>query len=360
MIENRKYNFSAGPSCLPEEVLVQVREELLNYNSSGSSVMELSHRGKEFVEIAETAEQNVKDLFNINDDYEVLFLQGGASQQFAMIPQNFLQGRTADYIHSGQWAIKAINEAKVLGNVNMVTDSKENNYTSIANPDSWKTSKDAVYFHYTSNETIGGLQFKSAPKVNIPLVSDMSSDILSREIDINQFALIYAGAQKNIGPAGLTLVIINKEFLKDASTNLPVFYQYKTHIEAKSMYNTPPCFSLYVAGLVFKWMKKIGLKEIENRNEEKAKKLYNFIDSSSFYSNPVDPKFRSSMNIPFILKSEELDAQFLKEAEQENLLNLKGHRSVGGMRASIYNAMPIDGVNKLIDFMKDFEEKNDK
>lgn len=357
MADQRKYNFSAGPSQLPLEVLKKVQEDLLNWQGCGSSVMELSHRGAEFTKIAKEAHDDLKEVLKVSDDYEILFLQGGASAQFANIALNFLD-KSADYVNTGQWSKKAIAEAKRIGEVNVISDSQENNYSSIESVENWKTDSNASYLHYTSNETIGGVQFKDVPNVSTPLVCDMSSDILSKRIDISKYAMIYAGAQKNIGPAGLTIAIVRKDFIAKGKEDLPAFYKYSTHAEAGSMYNTPPCFSWYVAGLVFKWLKNIGLENMEKQNTEKSEKLYGFIDQSDFYSNPVDPKYRSQMNIPFILANSELDSKFLEESKEAGLINLKGHRSVGGMRASIYNAMPIEGVNALVDFMKEFENNN--
>lgn len=358
MINDRKYNFSPGPSELPEEVLLSVQESLLNWKSSGMSVMELSHRGKHFSEIAETASSNIRDLMQIPDDYEVLFLQGGASMQFAMLALNFLNPEnTADYAVTGQWSKKAFEEAGRCAKVNLSCNTSESKFTTIPDTTSWSLSENSTYLHLASNETIAGVQFKEFPKIT-NLVCDMSSDILSRPVDVSRFAMIYAGAQKNLGPAGVTLVIIKKSFLDKASQDLPQMLAYKTHADTESMYNTPPCFPWYVLGEVLKWLKTKGLNQVFELNRKKAAMLYQAIDESNFYHNPVEPDYRSDMNIPFTLSKPELDSVFLQEAEALGLLNLKGHRSVGGMRASIYNAMPLAGVEKLINFMQEFEKKN--
>jgi len=356
----RVHNFCAGPASLPLEVLKQAQEEMLEWHGSGMSIMEMSHRGAEIVSIAEAAEADFRELMNISDEYAVLFLQGGASAQFAAIPLNLMgDKKTADYVHTGQWSKKAIEEAKRYGEVNVVADAKASNYSSIPDFSTWKLNKDAAYLHYTPNETIGGVEFFWTPKVNVPIVADMSSTILSRQINVNDFDVIYAGAQKNIGPAGLTIVIVRKELLGKSLPITPVMLDWKTAADNDSMYNTPPTYSIYLAGLVFKWLKaQGGIPAIEAINRRKAENLYNYIDASGFYKNPVEVASRSLMNIPFTLPSEELDKPFLKQAEANGLMNLKGHRSVGGMRASIYNAVPEQAVDDLIAFMKTFAKEN--
>ncbi|MFA7555125.1 MAG: 3-phosphoserine/phosphohydroxythreonine transaminase [Spongiibacteraceae bacterium] len=356
---SRKYNFCAGPAALPESVLQQAAAELVDYQGAGLSIMEMSHRSPEIVAIAEKAEQDFRDLLNITDDYAVLFLQGGASTQFAAVPLNLMGDKgAADYVNTGQWSIKAIKEAKKFGKVNVVASSEDTNFTTIPAFESWQLNKDAAYLHYTPNETIGGVEYMWTPEVDVPLVADMSSTILSRPIDVSKFGVIYAGAQKNIGPAGLTIVIARKDLLGKSSAACPTMLDYKTAADNGSMYNTPPTYSLYLAGLVFQWLKdQGGLSAIETLNRRKAEKLYAFIDNSAFYANPVELASRSLMNIPFTLANADLDKQFLAEAEAIGMLNLKGHRSVGGMRASIYNAVPEQAVDALIDFMKDFESR---
>jgi phosphoserine aminotransferase len=354
----RVYNFSAGPAVLPEEVLKQAQSEMLDWHGSGMSVMEMSHRGKEYIAIAEKAEADLRELLNVPANYKVLFLQGGATAQFAGIPMNMLRGKTsADYINTGEWSKKAIKEAKKYGAVNVAATSESANFTTVPPRAEWKLDPNAAYVHYCSNETIGGLQFHSVPDVgNVPLIVDMSSDILSRPIDVSRFALIYAGAQKNFGPSGLVLVIVREDFLGQALPSTPSVFDYKLQAENGSMLNTPPTYGWYIAGLVFEWLKKKGgLKAMAEINERKAKKLYDYFDSSNgFYRNPVDRNYRSWMNVPFTLKDAALDEEFLKGAKAAKLLQLKGHRSVGGMRASIYNAMPEAGIDVLIDYLKSF------
>ncbi|ARN75037.1 3-phosphoserine/phosphohydroxythreonine transaminase [Oceanicoccus sagamiensis] len=356
---SRKYNFCAGPAALPEAVLQQAAAELVDYQSAGLSIMEMSHRSPEIVAIAEKAEADFRELLDISNDYAVLFLQGGASTQFASVPLNLLGDKTAaDYVNTGQWSKKAIKEAKRFADVNVVASSEDSNFTSIPAFDSWNLNKDAAYLHYTPNETIGGVEFMWTPEVDVPLVADMSSTILSRPIDVNQFGVIYAGAQKNIGPAGLTIAIVRKDLLGKSSSHCPTMLDYQTAADNDSMYNTPPTYGMYLAGLVFQWLKdQGGLAAIETINCRKADKLYHFIDTSDFYANPVEVASRSLMNVPFTLANADLDKQFLAESEQAGMLNLKGHRSVGGMRASIYNAVPEAAVDALIDFMKDFESR---
>ena len=357
---SRVYNFSAGPAMIPEAVLKQAQAEMLDFSGTGSSVMELSHRSKEFIAVAEQAEADLREVMSIPDNYKVLFLQGGASSQFAMVPVNLLNGaKKADYLLTGQWSKKAVAEAKRFCDVNIVTDNTESKFTTIADPSEWNFSEDAAYVHYTPNETIVGLEFDSIPETDKPLVADMSSTILSREIDVSKFGVIYAGAQKNIGPAGLTLVIIREDLIGNAMPDMPAMFDYKTHADNASMYNTPPTNSWYLAGLVFKWLKDNGgIKAMQEINQRKAAKLYQAIDNSAFYSNPIDTKYRSWMNVPFILADDSLDKLFIEQAISNGLTTLKGHRSLGGMRASIYNAMPEAGVDALIDFMADFEKTN--
>ncbi len=355
----RVYNFSAGPAALPEDVLKQAQDEMLDWQGSGMSVMEMSHRGKAFMSIAEQAEADLREIMAIPDNYKVLFLQGGASSQFAMVPINLLGDKgKADYINTGQWSKKAIAEAKRYCDVNVIASSEDSNFTTVPDQSSLPTTTDAAYLHYTPNETIVGVEFPYVPETNVPLVADMSSTILSRPIDVSKFGVIYAGAQKNIGPAGLTIAIVRDDLIGNARADMPAMMDYKTHSENDSMYNTPPTYGWYLAGLVFKWLKGLGgLEGMAAINQRKADKLYAAIDGSSFYSNPVDPQCRSWMNVPFILADAELDKVFLEEAEKAGLSTLKGHRSVGGMRASIYNAMPEAGVDALIDFMNDFEQR---
>jgi len=356
---SRVYNFSAGPAVLPEAVLKQAQQEMLDWQGSGMSVMEMSHRGKAFMSIAEKAEADLREIMAIPDNYKVLFLQGGASSQFAMVPINLLRGNnSADYINTGQWSKKAIAEAKRYCNVNVIASSEDSNFTSVPEQASLPSSTDAAYLHYTPNETIVGVEFPYIPETNVPLVADMSSTILSRPVDVSKFGVIYAGAQKNIGPAGITVVIVRDDLIGEANASMPAMMDYKIHADNDSMYNTPPTYGWYLAGLVFQWVKdQGGLPGMAAINQRKADKLYAAIDNSSFYSNPVDRACRSLMNVPFILADAELDKLFLEEAEKAGLSTLKGHRSVGGMRASIYNAMPEAGVDALIDFMKDFEQR---
>ncbi len=354
----RKFNFSAGPAMLPTEVMERAQAEMLDWNGSGMSVMEMSHRGKEYMSIAAKAEQDLRDVMSIPDNYKVLFLQGGASLQFAMIPLNLLGDKTsADYINTGMWSKKAIAEAKRYCTVNLAGDTSEGGFTSVPTQDELKLNPDAAYVHYTPNETIGGVEFDYIPETgDVPLIADMSSTILSRPIDVSKFAMIYAGAQKNIGPAGLCIVIIRDDLLGKASAQTPAMLNYQTHADNDSMYNTPPTYSWYMAGLVFEWIKKQGgLAAMAEVNQRKSDKLYAAIDASDFYANPVPKANRSWMNVPFTLKDASLDADFLAGATQAGLITLKGHRSVGGMRASIYNAMPEEGVDALVAFMKAFE-----
>ncbi|MEM7181259.1 MAG: 3-phosphoserine/phosphohydroxythreonine transaminase [Spirochaetota bacterium] len=353
------YNFSAGPATLPAEVLEKAKGELTDWNGSGMSVMEMSHRGKEFVSIAEKAEKDLRELLAIPDTYKVLFLQGGATQQFSAIPLNFLKDKkTADYLNTGSWSKKAIAEGKKFCDVNVAASSEKEKFTTVPEKSEWKLNPDAAYLHYTMNETIGGVEFAEIPDTgSVPLVCDMSSTILSRPIDVSKFAMIYAGAQKNIGPAGLTIVIVREDMIGHASSQTPSMLDYKVQADSGSMSNTPPCYAWYMAGLVFAWIKeKGGLTAMQKHNQNKAEKLYKRIESSDFYSNPVNPKYRSWMNVPFTLKNPDWDGEFLEGAQAAGLLTLKGHRSVGGMRASIYNAMPEAGIDALIAYMDTFEK----
>ncbi len=354
------YNFSAGPAVLPKAVLEQAREELLDWHGSGMSVMEMSHRGKEFMSIAAQAEADLRSLLVIPDNYHVLFLQGGATSQFAMVPLNLLRGKQqADYINTGAWSKKAIAEARRFCDVNVAASSEDSNFTTIPAVESWQLNNNAAYVHYTPNETIGGVEFHWLPETgDVPLVADMSSTILSRPLDVSRFGVIYAGAQKNIGPAGLTVVIVRDDLTGESLAGTPSMYDYKLHAENGSMLNTPPTYGWYLAGLVFSWLQQRGgLAAMAEINQRKSQRLYDAIIGSAFYSSPVDVACRSWMNVPFTLADASLDGEFLEQAKTAGLLNLKGHRSVGGMRASIYNAMPEAGVDVLIDFMQEFERK---
>ena len=356
----RRYNFCAGPAALPEAVLETARDEMLEWHGAGLSIMEMSHRSPEFVAVAERAEQTLRELLAIPEDYAVLFLQGGASTQFSAVPLNLLAGKNkADYVNTGQWSKKAIAEGQRYCQVNVAASSEESKFSTIPAQDTWQLSDDAAYLHYTPNETIGGVEYAWIPQVDVPLVADMSSTILSRPIEVNQFGAIYAGAQKNIGPAGLTLVIVSRDLLGTADAKCPAMLNWETAVDNDSMYNTPPTFALYLAGLVFDWLRdQGGLSAMEQLNRRKAGKLYAAIDNSGFYANPVELASRSLMNVPFTLADAGLDKLFLQEAEAAGLLNLKGHRLVGGMRASIYNAVSEDAVDALITFMQDFEQRN--
>ncbi len=352
----RVYNFSAGPSMLPLEVLEEAQRDLLDFNGTGMSVTEMSHRSKPFMAINDEANQLLRELMNIPEDYSVLFIQGGASQQFAAVPLNLMTSGKADYIVTGNFAGKAQEEASKFGNAKIIASSKDKNFTYIPDVDKLEFSKDADYLHITSNNTIFGTRYTKFPKPSCPLVADMSSNILSEEINVKDFGLIYAGAQKNIAPAGLTIVIAKRDLLGKQSASCPTMLNYAIQDKNNSLYNTPPCFSMYVSLLVFRWLKKLGgVKEIQKINEYKAGLLYDFIDSSDFYTNNIVKKDRSLMNVPFVTKSPELDAEFVQEASKNGILSIKGHRITGGMRASIYNAMPIEGVKALIEFMKKFE-----
>ncbi len=356
----RKYNFCAGPAALPEAVLQQAQQEICDWQGRGLSVMEMSHRSSEFVGIAQQAEADFRELLGIGDDYAVLFLQGGASTQFAAAPLNLAtEDAVVDYVNTGEWSKKAIKEARRFCNVNVVASGEGGNFSAIPDFSQWQLSDQACYLHYTPNETIGGVEFDWIPEVSAPLVADMSSTILSRPLDVNRFGVIYAGAQKNIGPAGLTLVVVRRDLLGRARGTTPAMLDYQVQANAESMYNTPPTYAWYLAGLVFAWLKgQGGLAAMERVNRRKAGKLYSAIDASDFYSNPVAVSDRSLMNVPFTLADSALDKQFLQQSEDAGLLNLKGHRSVGGMRASLYNAVTEEAVDSLIAFMGDFEQRN--
>jgi phosphoserine aminotransferase len=358
---SRVFNFSAGPAALPLEVLEEAQANLTDLNGSGMSVMEISHRSKAFDAIALEAEADLRELMGISDDYAVLFLQGGATQQFALLPMNLCApGQSADYLVTGSWSKKAYKHGAAVTTANLVADGADSSYTDVPAFADWKLNADAAYFHFCQNETIGGLEFHELPDTgSVPIISDMSSTILSRPVDVNGFGVIYAGAQKNIGPAGLTIVIARKDLIEKGGENLPPILRYQTQAAEGSMSNTPPTFAWYLSGLVFKWLKRQGgLQAMGELNKRKSDLLYNAVDSSDFYSNPVALPYRSWMNIPFILAKPELDALFLAESEKAGLMNLKGHRSVGGMRASIYNAVPEAAVQALVDFMADFEKRN--
>ena len=357
----RVFNFSAGPAVLPEPVLQQAAAEMLDWHGSGMSVMEMSHRGKEFIEIHAQAEADLRELMGIPKNYKVLFLQGGASAQFAVVPMNLLRGKTkADYVNTGQWSKKAISDAKKYCKVNVAASSEPENFTRAPKQSEWKLDSDAAYVHITTNETIGGVEFHWVPDTgDVPLVADMSSHILSRPMDVSRYGLIYAGAQKNIGPAGVTIVIVRDDLLGQALPITPTVFDYKVQAENDSMSNTPATYGIYVAGLVFQWLKKQGgLTNMEQINRAKAALLYDYLDQTEFYLSPVAKDDRSLMNIPFTLRNADLDKAFIQETEAAGLTQLKGHRSVGGMRASIYNAMPTEGVQTLVKFMKEFERKH--
>ena len=353
---NRVFNFSAGPSVMPESVLIKAQSELVNYGNSGMSVMEMSHRSSVYQDIIDRAEASLRDIMGIPKNYKVLFLGGGASLQFAMVPMNLMK-KKIDMVHTGVWTKKAITEAKRFGEVNIVASSEDKNFTYIPELDSSKFSKDADYFHITTNNTIYGTRFTRIPDTKgVDIVADMSSNILSEVYDVSKFGLIFAGAQKNMGPAGVTVVIIRDDLIGKANDSVPTMMNYKTHAETGSMFNTPPTFPIYICGLVFDWIKSMGgVPGIQKINEEKAGILYDFLDESSLFSGTVRKQDRSLMNIPFVTGDDEIDAQFVKGAAGKGMVNLKGHRSVGGMRASIYNAMPVDGVKALVSYMKDFE-----
>lgn len=357
----RVYNFSAGPAVLPEEVLREAAEEMLDYQGTGMSVMEMSHRSKAYEGIIRTAEQDLRDLIGIPDNYKVLFLQGGASQQFAMIPMNLMKNGVADYIVTGQWAKKAYAEAKLYGTANAIASSADKTFSYIPDCSDLPISENADYVYICENNTIYGTKFKTLPNTKgKPLVADVSSCFLSEPVDITKYGVMYGGVQKNIGPAGVVITIIREDLItEDTLSGTPTMLKYKIHADNDSLYNTPPAYGIYICGKVFRWIKQMGgLGAMKEKNEKKAKLLYDFLDQSSLFSGTVNKEDRSLMNVPFITGKEELDARFVQEAKAAGLENLKGHRSVGGMRASIYNAMPIAGVEKLVEFMSDFEKKN--
>ena len=357
----RVYNFSAGPSMLPEEVLRTAAEEMMEYGNSGQSVMEMSHRSKEYQAIFDETEANLREIMNIPDNYAVLFLQGGASTQFAMVPLNLMtKNGKADYIITGQWANKAYKEAARYGAAREVASSKDKTFSYIPKTTAADFDPEADYVHICMNNTIYGTKYHTLPETgDVPLVADISSCILSEPIDVTKFGMLYAGAQKNVAPAGVTIVIIRKDLIGNAMDITPTMLNYATHSENGSMFNTPPCYAIYIAGLTFKWIKKMGgLEKMKEINEKKAKILYDFLDNSKLFKGTVVPEDRSLMNVPFVTGDEELDAKFVAEAKKAGFVNIKGHRSVGGMRASIYNAMPVEGVEKLVEFMKKFEEEN--
>jgi phosphoserine aminotransferase len=357
-MSSRIFNFSAGPAMLPAEVLARAGDEMLDWQGSGMSVMEMSHRGKEFMGIAAEAERDLRELLAIPASYKVLFLQGGATLQFAQVPMNLLHGKgKADYVLTGEWSRKAIKEAKNYCDVAIAASAEDRGFTYA--PKRFSVRKDAAYLHYCSNETIGGVEYHAVPEVEIPLVADASSHFLSRPVEVSKFGLIYAGAQKNAGPAGLTFVIVREDLIGSAAKGTPSVMDYKLQADAESMLNTPATYAMYIAGLVFKWLKaQGGLAAMEKKNIEKAKLLYDFLDGSAFFRNPVAKEDRSRMNVPFTLKDSSLDEAFLKGAKERGMVQLKGHRSVGGMRASIYNAMPVEGVRCLVEYMKEFEKKH--
>lgn len=357
----RVYNFSAGPTVLPVPVLEKAAKELVNYGDAGMSVMEMSHRSKVYDDIIKTAEKLLRELMNIPDNYKVLFLQGGASLQFSMVPLNLFKNKKVDIVHTGEWSGRAIAEINKLGKANVVASSEDKTFSYIPKLDKSKYDPEADYFHYTTNNTIFGTRFKSIPEVdaNIPLVTDMSSSILSEVYDVSKFGLIYAGAQKNIGPAGVCVVIIREDLIGHALPGTPTMLDYAIHAKNDSMYNTPPTYGIYMAKLVFEWLKEMGgVPEMQKLNEAKAAIIYDFLDESKLFRGTVVKEDRSLMNIPFVTDSEDLNNKFIKEADKAGFVNLKGHRSVGGMRASIYNPMPIEGCKKLVDFMKKFEADN--
>ena len=357
----RVFNFSAGPAALPESVLRTAAEEMLDWHGSGMSVMEMSHRGKEFIAIHAEAESLLRELLAVPANYKVLFMQGGAIGENAIVPMNLLRGKaSADYIDTGEWSKKSIKEAGKYCSVNVAASAKDGGYTSIPPRDGWKLNADAAYVHICSNETIGGVEYHWTPEVgDVPLVADMSSNIMSRPVDVSKYGLIYGGAQKNIGPAGLTIVIVREDLIGNALPFTPSAFDYKQQADNDSMLNTPPTYAIYIAGLVFNWIKaQGGLSAMAEHNRAKAGLLYDYLDATTFYSSPVARADRSLMNVPFKLKDESLDEAFLKGAQQRQMVQLKGHRSVGGMRASIYNAMPVEGVQALVAYMKEFEAKH--
>lgn len=360
-IVSRVYNFSAGPAVLPEEVLREAQAEMMDYNGTGMSVMEMSHRSKAFDQIIQEAEKDLRDLMNIPDNYKVLFLQGGASLQFAMIPMNLMKNKVADYIVTGQWAKKAWQEAQKYGKANKIASSEDKTFSYIPDCSDLPINEDADYVYICENNTIYGTKYKTLPNTKgKDLVADVSSCFLSEPVDVSKYAIIYGGVQKNIGPAGMVIAIVREDLITDdVLPGTPTMMKYKTHADANSLYNTPNCYCIYICGKVFKWLKKQGgLEAMKEKNEKKAKILYDFLDESKLFHGTVEKDSRSLMNVPFVTGNADLDAKFVKEAKEAGLENLKGHRSVGGMRASIYNAMPIEGVEALVDFMRKFEKEN--
>ncbi|MFK7957691.1 MAG: 3-phosphoserine/phosphohydroxythreonine transaminase [Lysobacterales bacterium] len=358
---NRAFNFSAGPAMLPLEVLQQASEEMCDWQGTGMSVMEMSHRGKEFLSIYEQTVTDLRNLMTIPENYKVLFLQGGATAQNALVPLNLLGGKTqADYVNTGAWSKKSIKEASNYCSVNVAATSESDNFTHIPNPDTWSLDPGSAYVHICANETIGGVEYHFVPDTgDVPLVADMSSNLLSRPVDVSRYGLIYGGAQKNIGPAGVTIVIVRDDLIGQAATATPTVFNYQLQADKDSMLNTPSTYGIYIAGLVFQWIKsRGGLEAMQSRNQEKAALLYNLLDTSEFFSSPVAKENRSLMNVPFTLKDSNLESKFLTGAQEKHMLQLKGHRSVGGMRASIYNAMPKEGVEALVRYMKAFEESH--
>ncbi|PPD12413.1 3-phosphoserine/phosphohydroxythreonine transaminase [Methylophilus sp.] len=354
------FNFSAGPAVLPKPVLERAQAEMLDWHGSGMSVMEMSHRGKEFTSILEKTEADLRQLLAIPANYKVLFLQGGAIGENAIIPMNLLNGKSADYVVTGSWSKRSVQDAKAYGQINIAASAEADGFTYVPAFSEWQLNQDAAYVHYCTNETINGVEFVEVPETQgVPIVADMSSHILSRPIDVSKYGVIYGGAQKNIGPAGLCLVIVREDLLEQASPLTPAVFHWKTQAENQSMINTPPTYSIYIAGLVFEWLlAQGGVEAIEKVNIAKANLLYDYLDQTDFYYNPIQPAYRSRMNIPFRLRDETLNEVFLKAADTRGLLQLKGHRSVGGMRASIYNAMPVEGVQALVEFMQEFERNN--
>lgn len=356
---SRLFNFSAGPATLPLEVLEEAQKQFVDYQGSGMSIMEGSHRAKDYMAVHAEAISNMRELLNLGDDKSVLFVPGGASMQFALIPMNFLgDGQTADYTNSGMWANKAIKEAQLVGNINIAADCGKEIPTRVPTQEELNLTENAAYLHITSNETVSGAQWKDFPKTDAPLIADMSSDILSRPIDASQFGMIYAGLQKNLGPSGAALVIIDNELAERAPAGMSTMFKYKTYIENDSMFNTPPCFSIYILMLVTRWLKSQGLENVYAQNVAKAAKLYNAIDATDFYTGTAVKEYRSDMNVTYRLADHDLEPVFIEEATASGLSGLKGHRSVGGLRASIYNAFPVEGVDALVSFMQDFEQRH--
>lgn len=355
------YNFGAGPAMLPAEVMRQAQAEMLDWNGTGISIIEMSHRSKPFMAIAEEAEKDLREILAIPANYKVLYVQGGATALMSMVPLNLLaQGGTGDYLLTGNWSDKAYGEAKRLGKTNVAASSKDKKFYTIPERSSWTLSADSAYLYYTDNETIAGVEFADIPDIgSIPLVCDMTSNFLSRPFDVSKFGIVFASAQKNFGPAGLACVVIREDLIGKAGPQTPFLCDFKIYADNESMFNTPPTFTWYMAGLIYKWIRKEGgLPEMDRRAKQRSQRLYDYIDSSSMYSNPIEKKFRSRMNVPFILKNEALNDTFLAEAKKNGMIELKGHRSVGGMRASIYNGMTMEGIETLVSFMQDFEKRN--